>query len=103
MKLIGTFRDRAETSKNKPLNYYLLYFVRLAELLAVIVVLKIYGTVDIICSFAFSTVVFVIVIITVISYFGALNQNLWGLIYTKNQRENSCFVQNFDFPFFFIC
>jgi hypothetical protein len=80
MKLIGTFRDRAETPKNKPLNYYLLYFVRLTELLAVIAVLKI-------CSFAFSTVVFVIVIITVIFCFGALNQNLWGLIYTKIRQR----------------
>jgi hypothetical protein len=102
MKLIGAFRNRAEAPKNKHLNYYQFYFVRLTELLAVIVVSKIYSTAVISFIFAVSTTVFVIVIIATIFYFGVLNQNLWYLIY-KNQAENSCFLHNFVFPFFVAC
>ena len=102
MKLIGAFSNRAKAPKNKHLNYYPLYFVRLSELLAVIVVLKIYCTAIISFIFAVSTTVIVIVIIATIFHFGVLNQNLWCLIY-KNQAENCCFVHNFGFPFFVTC
>ena len=103
MKLIGAFRNRAEATKNKYLNCYALYFVTLTEFLAVIVVLKIYSTAVISCSFAVSiTVVVVVVVVVVVAtiiYFGVLNQNFWGLIH-KNRAGNSCFVHNFGFPFF---
>ena len=87
MKLIDAFRNRAEAPKNKHLNYYQFYFVRLTELLAVIVVSKIYSAAVISFIFAVSTTVFVIVIIATIFYFGVLNQNLWCLIYRVSQEE----------------
>ena len=101
-KLIGAFRNRAEAPKNKHLNYYPLYFVRLTELLAVNVVLKIYSTAVISYIFAVSTTIFIITIVATIFYFGVLDWTLWCLIYT-NQAENSCFVHNFGFPFFVTC
>ena len=76
MKLIGAFRNSAEAHENKHLNYYPLYFVRLTEILAVIVVLKIYSPTVI--SFAVTTTVTVIVIIATIFYFGVLNQSFLG-------------------------
>jgi hypothetical protein len=63
MKLISAFLNRAEAPKNKHLNYYPLYFVRLTELLAVIVILKIYSTPVISFIFAISTTVFVLLLL----------------------------------------
>lgn len=103
MKLIGAFRNRTGAYRNEQLKYYPLYFVRLIELFSVIVT-KICSNTITSLRFSVSTTVVIVNFKIKVFYFGTINQNLWGLIYTcKNRAVNYFFVHSVAFPLYVTC